>query len=255
MSGGDRDTNGGRWVLDIPDGQGRAIATLISSKPFRAFMADQPARPAAPAASSSPILMLMMMFLMLMIIIDPSLRNLIGNLVGLAFEPAIGFDYQFPLWTLLFAGMVSITFSTVLRHYMIDWVDMARINRKSGALRKELFAAMKRRDMSRVDQLNKLQRDSSAETMSTTMNQMKPTMITMVLVIGGFTWLWVFIAAAPNHFFSVPWLYNVDFLSSNVLPNWILLYSLLTMPVTQVLGRVLKWFSFSRRLKALEGAA
>ncbi|MFH0815984.1 MAG: EMC3/TMCO1 family protein [Methanobacteriota archaeon] len=218
-------------------------------------MADQPARPAAPPVSSSPILMLMMMFLMLMIIIDPSLRSLIGNLVGLAFMPTVGFDYQFPLWTLLMAGIVSITFSTVLRHYMIDWVEMARINRKSGALRKELFAAMKRRDMSRVDQLNKLQQESSAETMGVTMNQMKPTMITMVLVIGVFTWVYVFIEAAPNHFFSVPWEFNVDFLRSNVLPNWILLYSLLTMPVTQVLGRFLKWFGFSRRLKALEGAA
>jgi hypothetical protein len=46
----------------------------------------------------------------------------------------------------------------------------------------------------------------------------------------------------------------VDFARSNVLPNWILLYSLLTMPVTQVLGRALKWFSFSRRLKRLEAS-
>jgi uncharacterized membrane protein (DUF106 family) len=198
--------------------------------------------------------MLMMMFMMLMIIIDPTLRNLIGTVVGLAFMPTIGFDYQFPIWTLLFAGMVSITFSTILRHYMIDWVDMARINRRSGALRKELFAAMKKRDMGRVDKLNKIQQESTQETMSTTMNQMKPTMITMVLVIGGFTWLWVFIEAAPNHFFSVPWLLAVDFARSNVLPNWILLYSLLTMPVTQVLGRALKWFSFSRRLKRLEAS-
>jgi uncharacterized membrane protein (DUF106 family) len=199
--------------------------------------------------------MLMMMFLMLMIIIDPSLRNLIGSLVGMAFMPLIGFDYDFPLWTILLAGMVSITFSTVLRHFMIDWVEMARINRRSGALRKEIFAAMKKRDMNRVDKLNKIQQESSQESMSSMMNQMKPTMITMVLVIGGFTWLWVFIDAAPNHFFTVPWLFSVDFTRSNVFPNWILLYSLLTMPVTQVLGRVLKWFGFSRRLKALEGAA
>ncbi len=217
-------------------------------------MADQPAKP-APSAASSPLIMLMMMFMMLMIIIDENMRNLIGGLVGLAFEPVIGFDHTFPIWTLLFAGMISISFSTILRHYMINWVEMARINRRSGALRKELFAAMKNRDMGKVDKLNKIQQESTAETMSSTMNQMKPTMITMVLVIGVFTWVYVFIEQVPNHFFSVPWFLAVDFTRSNVLPNWILLYSLLTMPVTQVLGRALKWFHFSRRLKKLEGAS
>jgi uncharacterized membrane protein (DUF106 family) len=231
----------------------RHIKTLISSEPFGAFMADAPTRPAM-APSSSPILMLMMMFLMLMIIVDKGLRDLIGGLVGLAFLPTIGFEYAFPLWTLLLAGMVSLSFSTVLRHFMIDWVDMARINKRATALRKELFAAMKRRDMSRVDQLNKIQQESSQETMATTMNQMKPTMITMVLVIGVFTWLWVFVEMAPFHFFSVPWGFTVDLKAATVLPHWILLYSLLTMPVTQVLGRLLKLFSFSRKLRAAEGA-
>ena len=39
---------------------------------------------------------------------------------------------------------------------------------------------------------------------------------------------------------------------SNVLPNWVLLYSLLTLPFGQVLTRVLKYFSFSKKLKELE---
>jgi hypothetical protein len=40
--------------------------------------------------------------------------------------------------------------------------------------------------------------------------------------------------------------------NSNVLPNWVLLYSLLTLPFGQVVTRVLKYFSFSRRLRDLE---
>ena len=39
---------------------------------------------------------------------------------------------------------------------------------------------------------------------------------------------------------------------SNLLPNWVLLYSLMTLPFGQVLQRLLKLFSFSKKLRALE---
>lgn len=218
-------------------------------------MADAPA-PAAPVPkpSASPLLMLMLMFLMLMIMFDANLRNAIGTLAGFALMPAIGFDFANPLWTVFAAGILSITFSTIIRHFMVDWIEMARIQKRMGALRKASMDAFKARNMNRVEQLSKIQRESSAETMGMTMNQMKPTMITMIFVIGGFTWLWVFISAAPYHFFSVPWFLNVDMTASNVLPNWILVYSLLTIPIGQVIGRGLKIFTFGRRLKKLEGA-
>jgi uncharacterized membrane protein (DUF106 family) len=216
-------------------------------------MADAPAA-AAPKPSASPLLMMMLMFLMLWILLDSTMRNAIGSIVGFVFQPTIGFDYDFPMWTVLAAGIIAIAFSTLVRHFMIDWVEMARVQKRMSAIRKESFAAMKRRDMNRVEQLSKIQQESGAETMSMTMGQMKPTMITMIMVVGGFTWLWLFITEAPHHFFSVPWEPVVDFTRSNVLPNWILLYSLLTMPVGQVLGRVLKLYSFNKRMKRLEAA-
>ena len=218
-------------------------------------MADTPApAPQVPKPSASPIMMLMLMFLMLWIMFDNTLRTAIGTLIGFGLQPAIGFDYNLPLITVLVAGILSITFSTLVRHFMIDWVEMARINRRMTALRKASMDALKRRDMNRYDQLAKVQKEASAETMGMTMNQMKPTMITMIFVIGGFTWLWLFITTSPYHFFSVPWNLSVDLTASNLLPNWVLVYSLLSIPVGQVLGRGLKLYSFSRRLKKLEGA-
>jgi len=51
---------------------------------------------------------------------------------------------------------------------------------------------------------------------------------------------------------SVPWEYNASLKSTNVIPTWVLLYSLLTLPFGQALTRMLKYFSFTRRLSHLE---
>jgi len=78
----------------------------------------------------------------------------------------------------------------------------------------------------------------------------------MLVIIPIFAWLANFVYIdLQSTAFSVPWSFNADMKHSNVLPNWILLYSLLTLPFGQVLTRVLKYFSFGRRLRELESGA
>ena len=85
---------------------------------------------------------------------------------------------------------------------------------------------------------------------------MKLMPVTMLVVIPIFAWLATFIdisvTSTSSTSISVPWALNVNMKSSNILPNWVLLYSLLTLPFSQVLTKVLKYFSFSKRLKNIE---
>jgi uncharacterized membrane protein (DUF106 family) len=77
--------------------------------------------------------------------------------------------------------------------------------------------------------------------------------VTMLVIIPIFAWLANFIYLdLSSTSFSVPWAFDASMKSSNVLPNWVLLYSLLTLPFGQVLTRVLKYFSFRRRLRDLD---
>ncbi len=77
--------------------------------------------------------------------------------------------------------------------------------------------------------------------------------VTMIVIIPIFAWLANFVYMdLGSTMFSVPWEFNANMRNSNVLPNWVLLYSLVTLPFGQVLQRVLKVFSFRKRLKNLE---
>ena len=51
------------------------------------------------------------MAFMLWIIINPELRDFMGEAAGSVLEPRISFDYQYPVLTFLFAGifMISLT--------------------------------------------------------------------------------------------------------------------------------------------------
>ncbi|UCE81396.1 MAG: hypothetical protein JSV94_02990, partial [Methanobacteriota archaeon] len=77
--------------------------------------------------------------------------------------------------------------------------------------------------------------------------------VTMIVIIPIFAWLANFVYLdISSVIFSVPWEFNASMKNSNILPNWVLLYSLVTLPFGQILQRVLKFFSFSRKLRELE---
>jgi len=89
--------------------------------------------------------------------------------------------------------------------------------------------------------------------MQASQTQLKLMPITMLVIIPIFAWLANFVYLdLESTLFSVPWALEANMRNSNVLPNWILLYSLLTLPFGQVLTRALKYFSFSKRLRSLE---
>ncbi len=53
------------------------------------------------------------MAFMLWIIINPELRDFMGETAGTVLEPRITFDQQYPVLTFLFAGIIMISFTTI----------------------------------------------------------------------------------------------------------------------------------------------
>jgi len=221
-------------------------------------LAEAPApgqRPGAPKQNMSGQLMIMLvMFFAITIMFTPELRMIIGNAVGFVFYPAVGFGGLYPIITLMLAGMLMIFLSTILRHFFVDWVSQARNQKIVSAFQKEFRKAKLENNTYKIKKLSEIQAEVMQKSMSGMNSQMKLMPVTMAVIIPVFAWLYIFVSLdVPTTIISVPWYWNTDLNASSLLPNWILLYSLVTLPFGQVLARVLKYFSFRKRLLELEG--
>lgn len=210
------------------------------------------AGPPRPDIGSQMITMMAFVFAMI-IMFDNNLRQGLGALIGVPLEPVVGFGGHMPILTLLLTGLLMSFFSIIVRHFFVDWVGQARSQRIASAFQKEMREARVSNNTYKLKKLMELQPQIMAQSLKSSQTQLKLMPVTMLVVIPIFAWLANFVyITIPSQSFSVPWAFNADMTSSNVLPNWVLLYSLLTLPFGQVLTRVLKYFSFRKRLRQLD---
>jgi uncharacterized membrane protein (DUF106 family) len=217
-------------------------------------------RAGGPGAGAPPkpeignqLIMMMAMLVAMFVLFDPSIRRTLGEIVGLGLKPVVGFDGQLPVVTLILTGLTMTFFSISVRHFFIDWIGQARSQRIMSSFQKEMREARTSNNTYKLKKLTELQPQITAQSLKTSGSQMKLMPVTMVVIIPIFAWLSNFVYFdVSSTTFSVPWEFNASMRNSNILPNWILLYTLVTIPFGQVLQRVLKFVSFSRKLHELE---
>jgi uncharacterized membrane protein (DUF106 family) len=202
---------------------------------------------------TNQLVMLLAFMVALFIMFDNDLRQSLGRAVGVALYPLVGFDGRFPVITLLLTGLIMSVFSITVRHFFIDWVGQARNQRIGSAFQKELREARKSNNTYRLKKLMEMQPQMMQQQLKASQTQLRLMPVTLIVIIPIFAWLSNFVYVDLDYtMFSVPWEHNASMKNTNVLPNWILLYSLMTIPFGQVVTRLLKYFSFSRRLRGLE---
>ena len=183
---------------------------------------------------------LTMMF-MLWIIINPELRDFMGETAGTVLEPRITFGYQYPVFTFLFAGIIMISFTTIIRHFIIDWEKMAEIQTKMGAYNKEMGEARQSGNEAKMKKLFAMQPQIMMLQSEMMSNQMKPMAFTMIIAIPIIMWLRIFVNGLDLQVMSLPWEPNYSLDEDLwILPHWILVYSGLSLPFGQIIMRVLK---------------
>ena len=206
-----------------------------------------------PANISGQMLLLFALMISMLVLFDQNLRQSLGDIVGIGLAPAVGFDGNRPILTLLLTGLVMSFFSIIVRHFFIDWTEQARNARLMSAFQKEMRDARTSNNTFKLKKLTEIQPQMMSKSLKTTQTQFKLMPFTMIVVVPIFAWLANFIYFdLSSTTFSVPWEFNADMKGSNILPNWVLLYSLLTLPFGQVLTRVLKYFTFGKKLRDLE---
>ena len=186
------------------------------------------------------------MAFMLWIIINPELRDFMGESAGYVLESRISFDYQYPILTFLFSGIVMISLTTIIRHFIIDWGKMAEIQSKMGAYNKAMGEARQNGNEAKMKKLFAMQPQIMMLQSEMMSNQMKPMAFTMLIAIPIIMWLRVFVGDMDLKVVSLPWEPNYSLDDDLwILPHWILVYSGLSLPFGQIIMRILKIFSNS----------
>lgn len=192
--------------------------------------------------------------LTLMVFIDPDLRFELGAMLGTILYPAIGFGGEYPILTLMSGGVIMTIFSTLVRDRFMDWVDMAETQKKVSAYQKELNKARMANQNTKVKKMQELQPEVSSMQMETFKPQLKSMVLTMIVIISIFGWLWNFVGGLPNKSFSVPWQLNANLMKPLIqgcfmpFPQWLGVYVLLSVPLGQMLTVVLKYLDFRKKL-------
>ncbi len=202
-------------------------------------------------------------FLML-IMFDRDLGNSVSDIIGLVLYPVIGFGGNFPIFTMLGAGFLTIIISTTIRHFTMDWMDLAKKQRIMNEYNKAVREATKAGNQSRVEKLQSENQEIMGMQSSMMMGQMKASILSMVIAILIYRWLYSFIWEVGQPTVTVPWdmawpLTGSAFSaacgtvcmnpSGGGIPFWIFVYIPITVPIGQALMRGLKYFEFSNKLK------
>jgi uncharacterized membrane protein (DUF106 family) len=97
--------------------------------------------------------------------------------------------------------------------------------------------------------MQKMQQEMMREQGAMSSQQLRLMPITLLIFVPIFSWLWEFLSETHHFYFDVPWQTHVFFFDKIVFPFWILLYMLLSIPLTQVIQYVLRWQCIQRALR------
>ncbi|MDD1743435.1 MAG: EMC3/TMCO1 family protein [Methanomassiliicoccales archaeon] len=203
------------------------------------------------AGGMSRFFTIFMFILAVFVLFDPVLRDALGNIVGMALGPLIGFGGNYPTLTLMLAGMVMTGLTVVVRHFFTDYVQQAESQKIVGAFNKELRQARLENNTFKTKKLLEMQPKIMEKSMKMTGSQLKLMPVTLLIVVPIFAWVAVFMFQITSPLVAVPWSYNVDLNALNLFPNWVLLYSLISIPFSQILSRLLRYYDFRKRLNVL----
>ncbi len=220
--------------------------------------APLPPRPAPdPKKQMSQFITIFIFVFAMFVLFDQSLRTFLGTAVGYVLEPLVGLNGTMPVVTLFLTGIIMTALSVVLRHFFTDYVGQAESQKIVSAFNKELQKARVENNKYKIKKLTEEQPKILKKSMDMSTSQMKLMPVTMLAIIPIFAWLSVWIGGLDpaTAVVNVPWASNVSLVASNLLPNWVLLYSLISIPFGQILSRTLRYFEFRKRLKQVEAKA
>jgi len=223
-------------------------------------MGEPGGQPQAPMPDMSNMwrMMIIMVLIFGLYFIDGG-EHVIGKTLNFVFQ-FIDFGGQYPVVTLMLMGSIMILLSSGIRTLMTDSLEQQKAQAFSSAFNKELRQARLENNMYKVKKLMEMQPVMMQKSMESSNQMMKSMPITMLIVVPIFLWVRYFVdvtlGAAGTQIISVPWAMNAINLIDVYwfLPAWILIYSLISIPLGQIIMRSVRAIQFKRYLSRMESS-
>lgn len=195
---------------------------------------------------------LLAVFVILIVVMQ--FRMQIGEILNIVFQ-VIDFNGEWPVFTLIIAGLIMITLSTVIRSFLTDPIAQARNQQMQSDFNKELRQARLENNLFKMKKLQDQQPAMMAKSMESSTQMMKIMPVTMIVVIPIYAWVWYFLQETvpdPLTVINLPW-GSVDIMGTMLmfLPIWIVVYTLISMPIGQLENRIMRFIFLRKRLDEL----
>lgn len=199
------------------------------------------------SAQGSTFLYLMLFLLIMFIFMSTGIGALLGYYVGLVLSPIIGFSGDFPVLTVILAGLIVVFLSSLLTNFFTDWKKMGESQEIARAFQKEITKARREGNTNRVNKLMKMQPEIFKKQQESSSGMMKPMLFLIIFIWPIFIWLRSFLVSLDHYYFSVPWATQVSFFSwpFGFGQAWIWLYLIFSIVLGQILRQGLKYISWS----------
>ena len=192
------------------------------------------------------IMMVVMMF-----------REPIGGTLNYVFQ-VVDFSGEYPVLTLVIAGLIMITLSTLVRGLLSDPVEQAKTQHIQSEYNAEMRTARTENNLYKLKKLQDMQPQMMAASMEQSTKMMKLMPLTMVFVIPIYAWIFYFVTYTMHGdttplIIAMPW--GTANLMDNVMgfmPLWIVIYTLISLPIGQLENKLINHVMFKKRLKMLD---
>jgi len=192
------------------------------------------------------MLLYLLIFMLLILFVMPTFGPILGDYFGLVLEPLIGFNSNYPVITLFFAGLIVVSLSSLLTNFFTDWKKMGEAQERAKAFQKEITAARKTGNTNRVNKLMKMQPEIMKKQTEASGGMMKPMLFLVIFIFPIFMWLRSFLAGMPYYYFTAPWADGVSLFSRPFLMQaWLWLYLIFSIVFGQLIRQSLKLISWS----------
>ena len=198
-----------------------------------------------------------MLFTMVIMMVVMMFRDQIGSALNVVFQ-VIDFNGQWPVFTLIIAGLIMITVSTVIRGLLTNPIEQAKIQQEQSAFNAELRQARLDNNLFKLKKLTDKQPEMMAKSMETSTKQMKTMPITMLFVIPVYAWVYFFLGnSVPTELLTVALTWGPVYLMDTlwIMPVWIIIYTMISLPIGQLENRIVRYYLLKKRLKEIDGVS
>ena len=218
----------------------------------------------APPMSSKTMIGMMMVLMIMMVVM--MFRAQIGQALDVVFN-VIAFDGKYPVLTLVIAGLIMITVSTIVRSLMTDPIKMARNQQIQSDFNKEFRQARIENNLFKMKKLQEMQPQIMAMSMEASTQQMKTMPITMIFLLPMYAWVWYFLLVGDfqgvtGQYFdaenlplvNIPWSqgYDLNTYLIGFMPSWIVIYTMVSLPIGQIENRLIRYIFLKKNLRELD---